>query len=586
MDVAEAKRFVDVSHEAGRSRDETAELISILPINGERSEVFEYINTKYLTLPEVTTYNFTDAENAEYFVNLFNDRLRYDHRRGRWLEWHGHYWRTDTDGQIRRLALKSARARWSATADITDSDLRTKVTIKAIQSEQRARLENALALACNFKPLADSGENWDKEQMLFAVENGVIDLETGELRTGQQSDMITMHSPIEYDPDAKAPRWEQYLKEVFDDNAELIDWLQRFLGYTLTGSVIEQIIPIAYGSGANGKTVFMVVTRHVLGDYAYDAPFSTFELYNRNPIPNDLAVLDGKRFVTSSETNEGSRFNESRIKSLTGGDSVTARFLHHEFFTYQPVMKFFLAVNHRPYVRDDSYGFWRRVRLIPFTRQFRGTDDDKALTRKLIAEAPGILTWMVQGCLKWQRKGMDPTPECIVAATKEYEAESDPLAEFILDECVITGQAHVQSSRLYKSYKEWCHTQGMQDREILTLNAFGRRMGQNFKKNHKEGGAVYFGLALKADGYLTEFVPTSPKNEFFPDSLYARENNCENSSESVSTNENSSESVSFKKNTSVNHLPDCPKCGKNEWTFSGNGKYLICPCGKKLKQGD
>jgi putative DNA primase/helicase len=308
--------------------------------------------------------------------------------------------------------------------------------------------------------------------------------------------MVTMRSPIHFDPDARAPRWLQFLDEVFPSNTELIHWLHKYTGYCLTGDTREQVILIGYGSGANGKTVLLSALREVIGDYAYDAPISTFELANRSPIPNDLAALDGKRFVTSSETNQGTRFNEARIKALTGQDSITARFLHHEYFTFKPVAKFFLAVNHRPRVYDDSYGFWRRVRLIPFTQEFRYGADDKELLAKLIAEAPGILAWMVAGCLLWQKEGLEPTPGCILIATKEYESESDPLADFISDECVITPRASVLSSKIYKKYKARCAGQGMTDREILTSNAFGRRMSPKFKKSQKEDRTHYVGLAM------------------------------------------------------------------------------------------
>ncbi len=571
MELQDAKKFVDVSYDAGRSREDTVVLTSALPVNGERTDLFEYIDLKYKTAPIVETLHFTDAENAEYFTAMYGDRLRYDHRRGRWLEWCKHYWRPDNDGQIIRLALKSMRIRYQNAASIEDTETRKDAAKKAIGSEQRARLEATLSLARNFKPIADSGEQWDKNPWLLAVKNGVIELMTGELRPGEQSDLITMTTPVEYQPDAEAPRWTQFLNEVFDNNTEITNWLQKYFGYTLTGITCEQIIPIGYGRGANGKTVLLAVTRYVIGEYAYDAPFSTFELTNRSAIPNDLAALDGKRFVTSSETTEGARFNEARIKALTGCDSITARFLRAEWFTFQPVGKFFLAVNSRPRVYDDSYGFWRRVRLIPFNRQFMGEGDDKELISKLITEAPGILAWMVKGCLVWQKEGMDPTPECIIAATQEYEAESDPLSEFILDECVISSQARTQSSRLYKEYKAWGHNQGMTEKEILTLNAFGRRMGQKFKKTHDRDGTYYVGLAMKCDGFVTEFKAMSTENELISHSTLSREDKCVNPPQSVNLSQNDD----------LPPYPEypCPKCG-GEWTLNDNcSKYICSGCG-------
>jgi len=591
MEIQDAKRYVDVFHRDGHSREETVELISALPVNGERAKIFEYVDIKYKSAPnQVETLHFTDAENGEYFTSMYGDRLRYDHRRGRWLEWHKHYWRPDTDGQIMRLALKSMRSRYQGAADIEDADTRKDAAKRAIGSEQRARLEATLALARNFKPIADSGESWDRNPWLLATPNGVIDLKTGELRPGEQGDLITMTTPVEYQPDAGSPRWMQFLNEVFESNTELIDWLQKYFGYTLTGITREQIIPISYGRGANGKTVLLAVTRYVIGEYAYDAPFSTFELATRSAIPNDLAALDGKRFVTSSETTEGARFNEARIKALTGCDSITARFLHAEFFTFQPVAKFFLAVNTRPRVHDDSYGFWRRVRLIPFTRQFMGENDDKELTGKLIAEAPGILSWMVQGCRHWQAEGMDPTPECITVATQEYEADSDPLSEFILDECVMSPQARAQSSRLYKEYKVWGHDQGMTEKEILTLNAFGRRMGQKFKKSHDRDGTYYVGLAMKCDGFVTEFKAMSTDNEVNPLIDTRVGNKCENPSQSVisyknpSQPNNSTENLKNPSNPSQLPYPEkpCPKCG-SEWVMTPDCTGYVCEKGHLWK---
>ena len=570
MEIQDAKLYVDTFHKDGHPREETVELISALPVNGERSEIFEYIELVYQSAPEVATLNFTDAENGEYFTAMYSDRLRYDHRRGRWLEWYKHYWRPDSDGQIMRLALKSMRSRYQGATAIEDADTRRDVAKRAIGSEQRARLEAALALARNFKPLADAGENWDKNPWLIASTNGVIDLHTGDIRPGERADLITMTTPVEYQKDAEAPRWMRFLDEVFDGNTELIIWLQKYFGYTLTGITREQIIPIGYGRGANGKTKLLEATRHVLGDYAYDAPFSTFELASRSVIPNDIAALDGKRYVTSSETTEGARFNEARIKALTGCDTMTARFLHAEFFTFQPVAKYFLMVNNRPRVYDDSYGFWRRVRLIPFTRQFMGIEDDKELTGKLFAEASGILAWMVQGCLLWQKEGMDPTPECITIATREYESESDPLSEFILDECVMSNQAQAKSSQIYKVYKDWCHEQGMIEKEILTLNAFGRRMGQKFKKSHQRDGAVYLGVGMKCDGFVTDFEPNTIENEVNP-LMGTRMGDKQ---------EIPSQSVNPSQGNDLPPYPDrpCPLCG-SEWTLSPDGDFYICEKG-------
>ncbi len=288
----------------------------------------------------------------------------------------------------------------------------------------------------------------------------------------------------------------QFLSEVFGDN-ELIDWLHRALGHSLTGDTTEQCVFIGHGVGANGKTRFIEGMRWALGDYAYSAPFSTFELSQRASIPNDLAALEFKRFVTSSETNENTRLNEARVKAISGGDPMTARYLHAEFFTFMPHLKIWLFVNHKPKVADASFGFWRRVRLIPFTRQFIGEADDRRLGEKLRAEAPGILTWLVQGCLEWQKRGLDPVPECVKVATQEYRQESDILAGFIADRCIEHPKATVKASELYSAYKSWAEGEGMRDREVLTSTAFGRRMRGRYQKERRGGTVYYFGIGLR-----------------------------------------------------------------------------------------
>jgi len=442
----------------------------------------------------------TDTTNAELIAELYGDRLRHDHLRGRWLIWAGHYWQEDLDGEVYRLAIQAARERHRRSVDIEDLKERQRVTNWAISSEQRMRLEAAVALARNIKPIADSGANFDSDPWLFAVKNGVIDLRTGKIRAGRQEDHITMHSNIEYDTEAKCPRWLQFTEEVFSENTVLIDWLWRASGYSMTGITSEQIFLDGYGTGANGKGLFQGALRVVFGDYAYDAPFSTFELNTRASIPNDLAALERRRLVTSSETNDGTRLNEARIKALSGEDPCTARYLHREFFTFMPVCKIWMFVNHKPTVRDDSHGFWRRVRLIPFLRQFKDQQADKNLRIKLLAEAPGILNWLIAGCIEWQRRGLDPIPTAVAIATDAYRTESDPLAEFIADACIIMPNAETRASALYKAYFAWVADQGLLEKERLTRTAFGRRMSTRYDKKTRKDGTYYQGIGLKDGG--------------------------------------------------------------------------------------
>jgi len=454
--------------------------------------------------PAVTDLHLSDTGNAELFGRLYGGRLRYDHRRRRWLLWSQDRWQPDVDGEVARLGVEAARVRYAQAERILDLKERQRVASWSIGSESKMRLEASIAIARNVLPMADRGDSWDLNPWLLGVSNGVVDLKNGELRPGQTEDCITMSAGIDYDAEAKCPRWERFLTEVFDDN-ELVDWLWRALGYSTSGDTTEQVVFIGHGGGGNGKTKFTEAVRGALGDYSYSSPFSTFELFQRTSIPNDLAALESKRFVTSSETNDSTRLNEARIKAISGGDPITARYLHAEFFTFNPHLKLWLFVNHKPRVVDDSHGFWRRVRLIPFAKQFTGEADDKRLGDKLRAEAPGILAWLVRGCLEWQKRGLNPVPAVVLAATQDYREESDLVASFIRERCFEHPGATVKASVFYRAYRGWATEQGLQERETLTATAFGRYAGNKYHRNRTRQGVFYQGVGLdkeKCEGFV------------------------------------------------------------------------------------
>jgi putative DNA primase/helicase len=283
------------------------------------------------------------------------------------------------------------------------------------------------------------------------------------------------------------------LSEVFDGDATLADYVQKLAGYSLTGQTGEQIVVMGHGTGGNGKGTFYNQLMAMAGDYGCVMPFSTIELHQRSAIPNDLAALDGARLVTASETQDGTRLNESRIKALSGCDPLTARFLHAEFFTFRPVAKFWLAVNHQPIVRDDSHGFWRRMRLLPSTQTFAV---DPTLDPTLRAELPGILAWAVRGCLAWQVEGL-ATPAAVLDATARYEQDSDVLGGFIDEAIDLDPGAEVRAADLYQHYKHWADSHGLAERERFTAQGFGRKVAERFRRVKTKTGSVYLGLSRR-----------------------------------------------------------------------------------------
>jgi putative DNA primase/helicase len=447
---------------------------------------------------KVSKFAQTDVGNAEMFASASSDDLRYDHQRGRWLAWRKHWWSSDNVGSVYQRAKSVARMRAQLASNISDEKKQTAEFAWAFRSEARARIEAMLRLAEAEYPLFDSGEGWDANPMLLGVANGVIDLRTGILRDGLQADKITLHSDITFDPSAQCPRWLQFLGEVFGNDQQLIEYVQRAIGYSLTGDTREQCLFFCYGSGANGKSTLLEILRRIIGSYAHTLPFSAFELTSRTSIPNDLASMAGKRFVTALETNEAAQLNEARIKMLTGCDPVSARLLYHEHFTFVTSAKIWLAFNHQPEVHDDSHGFWRRLKLIPFHQRFEGSAIDKDLLAKLLVEAPGILAWAVQGALKWLREGLGEPPAAVREATNGYRDDSDPIGEFIAECCVVSPGAIATAGGIWELYQEWEKRNGISF--PLSRKAFSHRLeAKGFKKGKcgHERTRIWLGISLR-----------------------------------------------------------------------------------------
>ncbi len=436
----------------------------------------------------------TEAGAAERFARLHGNDVRYDHYRSRWLIWQQHRWVPDADAAVTRVALEFARTWQLEATEIADSKQRGDVFRFANQLERRTSMNNMLALAHDLKPVADAGHDWDANPHLLGVPNGVVDLNTGMLRPGSREDRITMSTFTAFDPAATCSRWERFALEVFDDDAEMVAFVQRAIGYSLSGVTTEQCLFMLYGTGANGKGTFANTIKWVLGDYAWNMPFATIEMRDRSAIPNDVAALKGRRFVTASETNDGTRINEARVKALTGCDPITARFLHGEFFTFEPVAKFWLSANHKPIVHDDSYGFWRRIRLIPFTQTF---GINPALADDLRAEGAGILAWAIRGCLAWREEGLNP-PAKVMEATAEYEADSNPLQAFLDEACELADASEVGAADLFAHYRQWADNHGLSERERLSATAFGRKLSERCRHERRRSGKVYLGLARRA----------------------------------------------------------------------------------------
>jgi putative DNA primase/helicase len=425
--------------------------------------------------PLLTDANPTDAGNAECLAALYGDKLKFDSTRGRhaWLAWDGQRWQVDMLGIAQSYALLTTRARYHAAATIAELERRKKLATWCITSESVQRQRAMLEAAQSFPTFRTTVSDYDRHPMLATVPNGTLNLQQLVLRPSVSADYLTMQLGTRYDPGAHCPRWQQFMDEVFHNDADLINYVQRAIGYSLTGDTREQKLFLCHGGGANGKSVFLTTIAALLGDYAAHASFDTFDAGHRSDSSNDLAMLRGCRLVTIIETDDDRRLAEARVKQVTGGDMVTCRFLYGEFFSYRPQFKIWLAMNHKPTIRGTDRGIWRRIALIPFTQNFE-TQDDKQLGEKLLTELPGILNWTLAGLRAWHQGGLG-TAAAVEAATTEYRRESDELGKWLDEATMIDPTWYLVSSDAYTEYADWAKARG--ERYPMSQKVWGRELG-------------------------------------------------------------------------------------------------------------
>jgi len=396
----------------------------------------------------------TDLGNAERLIDQYGENLRFNTNSERWLIWDGCVWRVDLNGEIDRLARKVVRTIYQESMNPWGND---DIVKWAKASESKNHLGAMIQVAQKQFGVPVSVDDLDNDPWLVTAKNGTIDLRTGQLLPFDRTHLITKQLHVEYDPSATCPNFDTFLRKIMPDD-EVVTYLQTAAGYSLTGLNKEQCVFFLYGGGANGKTTFVNAIAHVLGPHGWQAPTSLL-VDRRDGIPNDLARLAGVRYVMVTEPEDRSRLNEAIVKSITGGDRVSARFLHKEFFEFVPACKIWLSTNHKPLISGVDHGIWRRIRLIPFLVAIPDDEQDKKLGAKLELEAPGILNWMVKGCLAWQANGLR-VPLSIKMATDDYRSEMDILGNFLTDVCVEGDDLRVTKDQLFREYEIWCQANG------------------------------------------------------------------------------------------------------------------------------
>ncbi len=433
--------------------------------------------------PDNRPPDFTDEALALRFADLHADNLRFVATWGRWLHWNGTHWRLDDTLQAFDFAREVCR---EAAAAISHKKARLAAVIASAKTV--AAIER---LAKADRRLAATSDQWDSDPWLLNTPVGALDLRSGKVRPHNPSDHCTKSTKVS--PEGECPVWLTFLARVTDGDADLQSFLQRMLGYALTGDTTAHALFFLFGCGANGKSVAIDTVSGIMGDYHQTAPIETFTHSTSERHPTELARLRGARLVTSVETEEGRRWAESRIKALTGGDKIAARFMRQDFFEFAPQFKLVIAGNHKPALRSVDEAIRRRFNLIPFSVTIPAEERDPNLRDKLKAEWPGILRWMVEGCLAWQDQGL-AAPAAVREATSAYLEAEDALSVWIDERCIRDASAWTPSAALFSSWKAWADGTG----EFV---GSAKRFAQNletrgFQPVRKMNGRGFQGLAL------------------------------------------------------------------------------------------
>lgn len=453
----------------------------------------------------IKQFKLSELGNAERLVARHGKDIRYCHEWNKWLVWAGTHWEIDLTGEVERRAKETIRAIYSEAAEIEDEEKRATLAKHAAKSETNRAISAMVNLAKTEQGIPVLSDQLDSDIWLLNCKNGTLDLRTGELRPHNRKDYITRIILTEYNPYADFEEWAKFLERIMNGNRELISFLQRAVGYSLTGSTREQCLFMLCGSGANGKTTFLEAIAETLSDYAQRTPTDTLLSKDTGGISNDVARLKGARFVIASEVEEGRKMAESLVKQMTGGEKITARFMRAEYFEFKPHFKLWIGTNHKPVIRGtDHHAIWRRIKLIPFNVTIPEPERDKELPNKLRKEKAGILNWAVMGCMDWLKDGLGE-PEEVVKATGEYRSEMDVLARFISDCCVTNTQKCTKSSELYKKYAEWAR-EG--NEFILSQTKFNAKLiEKGFKKLNRSSGYYWEDISIVDEVSDDEEIP-------------------------------------------------------------------------------
>jgi len=396
---------------------------------------------------------YSDDALALRFVDRLGDDLRYVALWSQWLRYAGGTWRKDGTLSV----IDSARGICREAAEEVSTNKRNKRIVAALRNAKTVYAVEKLSRSD--RRVAATPEQWDMNDDGFSLDSMVLETLTGTVRESRRDDYCTKHAGTHLDEKMPIPLWNNFLDRITAGNADLQSYLQRVCGYCLTGLTSEHVLFFLYGNGANGKSTFIETIAGIFGDYTVSAPMETFVEGKFDRHPTEIAGLHGARLVIASEIESGRNWNETRIKILTGGDTISARFMRADFFEFTPKFKLMISGNHKPSLRSVTEAIRRRIHLIPFTVTIPPEIRDRTLAEKLKAEWPGIMAWAVRGCMEWRKTGLLP-PRAVLDATDEYLKSEDALGLWIEERCVVGPACESPSAILYSSWTIWAEGAG------------------------------------------------------------------------------------------------------------------------------
>ncbi len=438
-------------------------------------------------------YSLDDTGNAARFLDCYASIVRHSYVDKCWYYFTGKKWQRDFTGEVEKLIDLQLQQLKQEAGYYENDEMKRKAFAKHVKysrsNKGKVALKKEAAHQVSILPGAFDGNPWQ-----LNCQNGVLDLRSGDLQEHDSTQLLSKITNTEYSDNFQCPQWLAFLHQIFDNDQEMICYIQKALGYSLSGSTEEQCMFFCVGNGRNGKSTFLDIISDILGDYACNMQPETLMVkqYN-NGANSDIARLRGARFVTSVEPNEGTRLNEGLIKQLTGGDRVTARFQYGHEFEYVPEFKIWMGTNHKPIIRGTDLGIWRRMHLIPFQVQIPEDQVDKNLKEKLRQEYSAILNWILEGCLLWQQEGLT-MPKAVKQAVNEYKSDMDIIQAFIEECCeVVTSECYTGATELYTAYTRWA---AVNNEYVCSGRKFSMELEKKGFQKKRSNGSKFKGICV------------------------------------------------------------------------------------------